>query len=174
MMSSGVVPPKRAGVSIRPLRWWHIEQLLPLEADLFGAERWTAPMFWNELANGHYYVVAVERPAGGGDATDEEVVGYAGLVVVPASASAGGGEAWINNIAVRRDRQRRGIGRSLLEHLLEVARRSGARQVLLEVAADNGPAQRLYDQYGFDVVDVRKGYYQTSRTDALVLRRVES
>jgi len=153
------------------MRWWHIEQILPLEEDLFGAERWTAPMFWNELANGHYYVVAVEE--GARDAGDGEVVGYAGLVVVPASAGAGG-EAWINNIAVRRDRQRRGIGRSLLEHLLEVARKSGARQVLLEVAADNGPAQRLYDQYGFDVVDVRKGYYQTSRTDALVLRRVES
>jgi len=94
------------------------------------------------------------------------VVGYAGIAVVRP-------EAWINNIAVRRDHQRRGIGRMLLEALLAHARAHGATHTLLEVAADNGPAQRLYDSYGFVVVGVRKGYYQPSNTDALVMRRDE-
>jgi ribosomal-protein-alanine N-acetyltransferase len=31
----------------------------------------------------------------------------------------------------------------------------------------------MYDQYGFDVVGVRRGYYQPSNTDALVMRREE-
>src|SRR5262245_58340088 len=47
-------------VDIERLRWWQIEELLPIEADLFGDEAWTAAMFWNELANGHHYLVATE------------------------------------------------------------------------------------------------------------------
>jgi [ribosomal protein S18]-alanine N-acetyltransferase len=36
---------------------------------------------------------------------------------------------------------------------------------------NNGPAQRLYDRYGFQAVGLRRGYYQPSNTDALVMRR---
>ena len=142
-------------VSVERMRWWHIADLVPIEAELFGDERWSAAMFWNELANGHYYLVALD----GGS-----VVGYAGLSVT-------GAEAWIQNIAVRGDRQHRGIGRSLLEALLVEADRRGGRAVLLEVAVDNRAAQRLYDRYGFAPVGVRRGYYQPSNTDAVVMRR---
>jgi ribosomal-protein-alanine N-acetyltransferase len=141
------------------LRWWQIDELLPIEKDLFGVEQWSAGMFWNELAAGHPYVAAVQ---------DGEVIGYAGLVLAPPD------EAWVNNMAVRRDHQRHGIGRALLEELLAIARRSGARHTLLEVAADNLPAQALYDSYGFEVIGLRKNYYQASGTDALVMRRSES
>lgn len=145
-------------MKIERLRWWQIEDLLPVEADLFGAEAWTAAMFWNELANGHHYLIATED--------DGTVLGYAGLAV-------GQGEGWVNNIAVRRDAQRRGIGRALLEALLAEGRRHQVKQVLLEVAADNAAAQRLYAGYGFEVIGIRKGYYQPSNTDALVMRREE-
>jgi [ribosomal protein S18]-alanine N-acetyltransferase len=141
-------------VTIERMRWWHIEALEPIEADLFGAERWSAAMFWNELANGHFYVVAL----------DGDVIGYAGLTV-------NRDQAWVQNIAVRRDRQREGIGRALLEALLAEAGRRGVRAVLLEVAVDNAPAQRLYAGYGFEQVGLRRGYYQPSNTDALVMRR---
>lgn len=142
-------------MNLSRLTWWQIDDLLPIEKDLFGAEAWTAPMFWNELAGGNYYLVATN---GEGD-----VQGYAGLAVHV-------GDAWINNIAVRRDLQRRGIGRSLLEALLDEAHRQEARQVLLEVAAENVAAQRLYGGYGFEVIGVRRGYYQPSNTDALVMQ----
>lgn len=145
-------------MKIDRLRWWQIDELLPVEADLFGAEQWTAAMFWNELANGHHYLVATDD--------DGTVLGYAGLAV-------GQGEGWINNIAVRREAQRRGIGRALLEGLLAEAGRHGVKQILLEVAADNAAAQRLYAAYGFEAIGVRKGYYQPSNTDALVMRREE-
>jgi ribosomal-protein-alanine N-acetyltransferase len=146
-------------VTLTRLRWWHIEDLLPIEEDLFGVERWSAAMFWNELANGNHYVAAVDG---------DEVVGYAGLVLSPPD------EAWVNNMAVRRDHQRRGIGRALLNDLLDTARERGARTTMLEVAVDNAPAQQLYDAYGFEVIGVRKGYYQASKTDALVMRREEA
>jgi ribosomal-protein-alanine N-acetyltransferase len=142
-------------VTIERMRWWHIDALEPIEADLFGPERWSPAMFWNELANGHFYLVALD----GGD-----VVGYAGL-------SLADDEGWVQNIAVRRDRQRAGIGRALLEELLAEATRHGVRTVLLEVAVDNLGAQRLYGRYGFEQVAVRRGYYQPSNTDALVMRR---
>ncbi|WP_433494278.1 ribosomal protein S18-alanine N-acetyltransferase [Micromonospora sp. CA-248089] len=140
-------------------RWWHIDEVLPIEADLFGAEQWSAAMFWNELANGHFYLVATDD--------DGPVLGYAGLAVSPPD------EAWVQNVAVRRDAQRRGIGRLLLEALLAEAARRGARSTLLEVAADNAPAQRLYAGYGFEPIGVRRGYYQPSNTDALVMQRNE-
>jgi ribosomal-protein-alanine N-acetyltransferase len=36
---------------------------------------------------------------------------------------------------------------------------------------DNLAAQRLYDVYGFQAVGIRRGYYQPSNIDALVMRR---
>jgi len=143
-------------VVIGELRWWHIAELLPIEADLFGAERWSAAMFWNELAQGHYYRVAVQ---------DGEVVGYAGLAVTAPD------EASVANIAVRRNRQRRGIGEALLADLLAQADRCAASRVFLEVAVDNQPAQRLYRRYGFTPFGIRRGYYQPSNTDALTMIR---
>jgi ribosomal-protein-alanine N-acetyltransferase len=143
-------------LNIERFRWWHIEQVTPIEADLFGAERWSAGMFWNELASGHYYLAAVDG---------DDLLGYAGLAVSPPH------EAWVQNIAVRRDAQRRGIGRTLLEALLAEAARRRVAKVLLEVAVDNAPAQKLYAEYGFEVVGLRRGYYQPSNTDALVMRR---
>jgi ribosomal-protein-alanine N-acetyltransferase len=146
-------------VALRRLRWWHIEPIISIERDLFGPEQWSAGMFWNELANGHHYLVAQDG--------DGDVLGYAGLVASPPD------EAWVQNIAVRRDAQRRGIGRALLEALLAQAREAGCRRTLLEVAVDNGPAQLLYQAYGFTTVGVRRGYYQPSNTDALVMMREE-
>ncbi|WP_328824253.1 ribosomal protein S18-alanine N-acetyltransferase [Verrucosispora sioxanthis] len=146
-------------VRLGRFRWWHIDEVLSIEADLFGAEQWSAPMFWNELAHGHFYRVATDG--------EGAVLGYAGLAVAPPD------EAWVQNIAVRRDAQRRGIGRLLLEALLAETTRLGVRAVLLEVAADNGPAQRLYATYGFEPIGVRRGYYQPSNTDALVMQRTQ-
>jgi ribosomal-protein-alanine N-acetyltransferase len=144
-------------VTITRFRWWHIEPVLAIEADLFGAETWSASMFWNELANGHHYLVALDG--------HDQVTGYAGLAVQPPD------EAWVQNIAVRRDAHRRGIGRVLLEALLAEVARRGVGTVMLEVAVNNPAAQRLYAAYGFEPVGVRRGYYQPSNTDALVMMR---
>jgi [ribosomal protein S18]-alanine N-acetyltransferase len=143
-------------VILRPMRWWHIADLIPIEADLFGAEQWSPGMFWSELAGGHTYLVAL------GD--DGRIDGYGGLAVLPPD------EAWVQNLAVRRDVQRGGTGRALMDALLDRARTADVGSVLLEVAVDNGPAQRLYASLGFDGVGIRKGYYQPSNTDALVMR----
>jgi ribosomal-protein-alanine N-acetyltransferase len=142
-------------MTIERFRWWHIAEVMRIEGDLFGAEKWSPAMFWNELAQRNFYRVAIEN---------DEVLGYAGLA---ATAE----EAWVQNIAVRRDAQRRGLGRALLEALLDESARRGIKQTLLEVAVDNAPAQRLYARYDFEPVGIRRGYYQPSNTDALVMMR---
>jgi ribosomal-protein-alanine N-acetyltransferase len=140
---------------IERFRWWHIADVMPLEDELFGPEKWSSAMFWNELAQRNFYIVATD---------ESEVVGYAGLAVT-------GDEAWVQNIAVKGTAQRRGIGRELLEALLAEATRQGIKKTLLEVAVDNAPAQHLYARYDFEPVGIRRGYYQPSNTDALVMMR---
>ncbi|GLY96364.1 ribosomal protein S18-alanine N-acetyltransferase [Actinoplanes sp. NBRC 103695] len=143
-------------MTLERFRWWHIAEVLPIEEDLFGAEKWSAAMFWNELATRRFYQIFSEQ---------DQILGYAGLSVVDAD------ESWVQNIAVRRDAQKRGVGRTLLEALLAEAAAQGSRRTLLEVAVDNEPAQRLYARYDFEPVGIRRGYYQPSNTDALVMMR---
>ena len=144
-------------VELVRLRWWHIEDLLPLEAALFGDEPWTARTFWSELGQTgtRHYLVALQ----GG-----QVVGYAGLCDYP-------DEAWVQTLAVDPAQQGRGTGARLLQALLDEAARRGQRTVALEVRADGLAAQRLYARHGFTRTGVRRGYYQPSGVDALVLTR---
>lgn len=136
------------------MRWWHVEPVLGLEAELFPEETWSAAAFWNELAETatRHYVVAVDGP---------DLLGYAGLAVV-------GDEAHVLTIGVTGAAQGRGIGTALLRDLLAAA---GDRTVYLDVRVDNDPAQRLYERHGFVPVGRRRRYYQPSGTDALVMAR---
>jgi ribosomal-protein-alanine N-acetyltransferase len=148
--------PGSAATALDPFRWWHIPAVLELEHDLFGDEAWTAELFWSELANPHaYYLVA--HAAG-----DAELAGYGGLAVT-------GADAYIQTIGVSRRAQRRGIGRQLMHVLLDEAARRRATVCWLEVRADNAPAQQLYAALGFVSRGVRRGYYQPSGMDALVM-----
>jgi [ribosomal protein S18]-alanine N-acetyltransferase len=145
-------------VVLRPMRWWDIEHLMALEAELFGGDAWAETMFWSELAehDTRRYVVAEE---------DGRVVGYAGLCVYAPL------EAYVQTIGVASSAQRRGIGRMLLVDLLAEAERRGCARVDLEVRADNDAALELYEQHGFRAIGVRRGYYQPSGADAVVMRR---
>lgn len=130
-----------------------------LEQELFPEDAWSAEMFASELgtgAAGRYYLVAEQ--AG-------QIVGYAGLLV-------SGGQADVLTMAVAAPHWGRGIGSALLTALLAEAARRGAAEVFLEVRADNPRAQRLYRRHGFTEAGLRRGYYQPSSTDAIVMRRL--
>lgn len=139
------------------MRWWHVEQVLPLERALFPEEPWTARTFWSELGQlgTRWYVVAVDG---------ERVVGYGGLCDYP-------DEAWVQTLAVAPDEQGQGTGARLLTALLEEAGRRGQPVVSLEVRAGNLAAQRLYARHGFARTGVRRGYYQPSGEDAVLMTR---
>lgn len=79
-------------------------------------------------------------------------------------------EAHILNIAVPLACQRQGIGKYLLISALEMIQADAEREVFLEVAVSNLPAQYLYRQFGFRICGIRKNYYGRSK-DAYVFRK---
>ena len=64
-----------------------------------------------------------------------------------------------------------GIGSALLDALIRAARERGCAEVFLEVRADNPRAHGLYLRRGFEEIGVRRGYYQPSGADAIVMRK---
>lgn len=146
-------------VVVRPMTDADLPAVHRLERVLFPEDAWSEEMLRGELAEQprtRHYVVA-EEPGG-------EIVGYAGL-------AAAGGQADVQTIGVRADRRKHGIGAALLTELLNEAVRRNSEAVFLEVRADNDPARRLYERFGFERVGIRRGYYQPSGTDAIVMCR---
>lgn len=83
-------------------------------------------------------------------------------------------EVHLLNLTVAPEHQRQGWARVMLDGLHAWAREVGAQWVWLEVRVSNERAIRIYDQYGFRRVSVRKAYYPldgSTREDALVMSR---
>jgi ribosomal-protein-alanine N-acetyltransferase len=116
---------------------------------------WTLGIFRDCLRVG-YHCRVLEASRG--------VIGH-GIMSVAAQ------ECHLLNICVRPDFQRRGYGRDLVTHLLELARAKRAITALLEVRVSNAAAYRLYAGMGFDEVGVRHNYYPArhGREDAIIL-----
>jgi len=145
------------GIVLRDLEWTDLAHLADLEQELFADDAWSEATWWSELAGRprRDYVVAT--------APDGTIAGYAGLDVA-------GDVADVMTIATVPGHQRRGTGRVLLAELVRRATVHGVEAVLLEVRADNDAARRLYDRAGFEVISVRRRYYQPGDVDALVMR----
>ena len=146
-------------VPLRLLRYEDLAAVLDLERSLFPDDAWSPGMFAEELAmqgRGRHYVAAEEG---------NELVGYAGMMLP------GGRQAEVVTLAVSVAHWGQGIGSALLIDLLEEAVRHDCAEVFLEVRADNSRAQYLYHRFGFSSVGIRRGYYQPSGMDAIVMRR---
>ncbi|MGL4178245.1 MAG: ribosomal protein S18-alanine N-acetyltransferase [Dermatophilaceae bacterium] len=141
---------------LRDMRWADVAVVAALEAEVFPADAWSEASWWAELAlrPRRDYVVAVGSSG---------LVGYAGL-------DQGGEVSDVMTVAVAPASRGLGLGRVLLDELMRRARGRGASSAMLEVRADNEAALRLYASTGFEVVSVRRGYYQPEGVDALVLR----
>lgn len=137
----------RDSVELTAMRWWDIPMIHQLEETLFERDPWTVPQFWSELAG-----VPETRDYFLARDPDGNVLGYAGLFATADTAE-------VQTIAVARGAQGRGIGRMLLDRLLDRARERGARTLALEVRADNSTALSLYRSSGFVVDGRRRGYY---------------
>ncbi len=94
---------------------------------------------------------------------DNNILGYCLLSMAV-------GEAHILNISVHQKEQSQGIGRRMLEHLIDTAR-GKAETIFLEVRPSNVGAIALYEKMGFNEIGIRKGYYpaQNGREDAIML-----
>jgi N6-L-threonylcarbamoyladenine synthase len=134
--------------------------IMALENSIFTSDAWSRATMERDLANPQCYYLVAFRPE-----TPETIDGYAGLFA-PNRA----GEADIQTIAVAESSRRAGLGRVLVLSLIAEARRRGAREVFLEVRADNPGAQHLYRALGFEQIGVRVAYYQPDGVDALTMR----
>ena len=91
-----------------------------------------------------------------------KIVGFAGAWIIL-------DESHMTNIAVLPEWRGRGIGRRLMEALLQYASNLGAAYMTLEVRAGNEKAQALYKSLGFVKVSVRKKYYEDNGEDGFLM-----
>jgi len=134
--------------------------ILALERELFPDDAWTTEMFAAEFAQAasrRLYLVAEEG---------HTLIGYAGMIFT------GGPQADVLTLAVDPEYWGQGTGAALLRALVDEAGRRGHAEVMLEVRQDNPRARSLYLRDGFEEIGIRRGYYQPSGVDAVVMRKV--
>jgi len=145
------------GIRVREATLADLTTIMALEVATFTTDAWSRDVMAAELASPHTVYLVAESA--------DEVVAYAGLSAVP-----GAEQADIQTIAVDATHRRLGVGTVLLQQLLGLAQGRGAREVLLEVRADNPGAEELYRRHGFARIAVRPRYYQPDDVDAIVMR----
>lgn len=134
-----------------------LDAIMLIESRSFPSDAWSAESMAAELASPHgRYLV---------DEHDGVIIGYGGVRALQGSA-----DADIQTIALDADHRGTGRGRALLRALLDAAAERGAREVFLEVRADNPAAEGLYLSEGFEEIGRRPHYYQPDDVDAVVMR----
>jgi ribosomal-protein-alanine N-acetyltransferase len=139
--------------SYRPITLQDISDIMAIERSAY-TYPWSERFFRQELQVHCARSFLAER--------EGRIAGYVLFWLLPGTVD-------IHNIAVHQDFRRRGLGRSLLENVIEEARRRASARVTLEVRKSNTPAQRLYESVGFKVSGVRHGYYSDDGEDALLM-----
>jgi len=134
-----------------------LEQIMDLEHRCFVNDAWSQEVMASEITAPHtYYIVCLE---------DGKVVGYAGLSKLEASE-----QADIQTIATDPSVRGRGFGKAMMNLLTSKAKELGAKEIFLEVRADNVVAQKLYAMFGYRRIGIRKNYYQPDNVDAFVMQ----
>lgn len=140
---------------LRPLRNEDLKQVIQVENVAY-EQPWTPGIFRDCLRVG-YYCVVVEL--------GDSIVGH-GIM------SLGVGECHLLNLCIHPDYQKNGLGTTLINYLLDVARWKKARIAFLEVRVSNEKAYKLYRKLGFEEIGVRNNYYpayNNKREDARIL-----
>ncbi|HET8670309.1 MAG TPA: ribosomal protein S18-alanine N-acetyltransferase, partial [Candidatus Saccharimonadales bacterium] len=121
---------------------------------------WAA--YYAELQGANRDLMLIARPSRSLIVESTPIAGY---IVARETA----GELHINNVAVRPEYRRRGIGAALLNRIIHEARRRKANAAFLEVRSANLAAQALYEKSGFKAIARRADYYSEPREDAVVM-----
>jgi [ribosomal protein S18]-alanine N-acetyltransferase len=127
-----------------------------------GLSRWGWAAYYAELQGTNRDLMLIARLARAQIIEHQRIAGY---IVARESA----GELHINNVAVRDQYRRRGVGSALLGRIVETARRLNVQVAFLEVRSGNQAAQALYEKTGFKAIARRPDYYSDPREDAVVM-----
>jgi len=143
-------------ITICPMQVKDVAEVLAIENSMYEYP-WTEGIMKDCLRVGYCCWLLME---------DDEIAAYSIL-------SAAAGESHLLNLCVRKTSHRRGYGRQLMEHMLELAKSHDAEVCLLEVRPSNRAAIELYEKMNFVEVGVRPAYYpaKNGHEDALILAR---
>lgn len=131
----------------------HIPYLAELEKVCFSTP-WSENALATELQNGYArFLTAL---------CDGAVAGYIGAHNIL-------GEVYITNVAVAPEYRGQGIGRKLVNALVDLSKDEKAEFVTLEVRKSNSAAIKLYENTGFKKAGERKNFYEAPREDALLM-----
>lgn len=140
---------------IRKMTADHIKYAAEIEKECF-VHPWSEQSLQGEMTKENsVFLMAFE---------DENPVGYVGLSVVL-------DEGYMGNLAVLCDYRRRGIGKALMDELLEECIKLDLAFATLEVRESNIPAVKLYKGLGFEEIGRRRNYYKEPLEDALLLTK---
>jgi [ribosomal protein S18]-alanine N-acetyltransferase len=126
-----------------------------------GLSRWGWAAYHAELQSVDRSLLLVIRPS------QEAAPAHRVVAYIVARETAG--ELHINNVAVRPEYRKRGLGACLLTRVLENARNLGVSIAYLEVRASNLVARALYEKSGFRAIAQRPNYYTDPPEDAVVM-----
>ena len=102
-----------------------------------------------------------ERQITFGALEDNEIVGFISADYIL-------DECTIFNIGVLSEYRRKGLGKLLIDELINEAKKRDFAFITLEVRSENIPAYKLYEKAGFTLCGKRKGYYKNPDDDALI------
>jgi [ribosomal protein S18]-alanine N-acetyltransferase len=152
---SATAPAPRTEVRIRILQAGDLPRVLEIEEVSFSTA-WRESTFRGLLRRTDTDLLAAERAG--------HLVGYAIAWTVTDQAE-------IGNVAVAPEARGLGIGRLLVQAMVERLARRGAAECFLEVRESNRTAQNLYHSESFEIIGRRRAYYSQPTEDALVMRR---
>lgn len=141
---------------VRRMANFDVPTVCHLEEKIFPSP-WTEEGFLYKLDNHHFNLSLIGQ-------IGEEVVAYTVSFFIL-------DELHLSNIAVKPGVRRKKIGETLLWISLQVGLEMGAQRVHLEVRKSNKTAIALYQKYQFEIVGIRKGYYESENEDALLMSR---
>jgi [ribosomal protein S18]-alanine N-acetyltransferase len=149
-------------VRIRKVRPPDIRRIIEIERS------WAHLSHWSE--DSYYRLVNDEGFTASFLAEVEEESGnllIAGFVIFHIA----GTNAEVYNIAVDARHARSGIGKQLMNTVMNESLKRYATRILLEVRKSNASAIRFYEGFGFKVLGERKDYYSNPVEDAFVMEK---
>ena len=146
-------------LQLKPLEVGQLNQVIELDRLCFGG-LWSIDGYRREIESPNSTLLAIILPTSRG----EKVIGLGSFWAIVE-------EAHITILAVHPDFQGQGLGKLLLFSLLQDAVKRKLARATLEVRENNLVALCLYQKFGFKIAGKRKGYYQKTGEDALILWR---
>lgn len=138
----------------RPMQMDDLDSIMVIEPQIY-TYPWTRGNFSDSLTSGYSAWVMM---------LNEQIIGYSLMMLVL-------DEAHLLNLSVEKSYQKQGLGRTLLEYMVSIAKNNQMTNMFLEVRPSNISAIALYENMGFNEMAVRRGYYPaaTGREDAVLM-----